>query len=177
MGQVEAAASDAVDFQLLGPDPNTTQGLCEHQQEPTYLDPQRHAGPIRVYGRYGSIASREEEPWSRPGPTSVGIPQTPRGASQGQSFDSGRGYRLSTTSRLPAETPLTRGFSNLHAGYTAQRNPSSARSRGLGVGLSAGIRASQTGNGPAEPRETTPHHKVASRPVLVPSAFGPLTSM
>ncbi|KAK1850532.1 E3 ubiquitin-protein ligase CCNB1IP1 [Colletotrichum chrysophilum] len=50
MGQVEAAASDAVDFQLLGPGPNTTQGLCEHQQEPTYLDPQRHAGPIRVYG-------------------------------------------------------------------------------------------------------------------------------
>ncbi|KAE9567149.1 hypothetical protein CGCF415_v012775 [Colletotrichum fructicola] len=177
MGQVEAAASDAVDFQLLGPGPNTTQGLCEHQQEPTYLDPQRHAGPIRVYGQYGSVASREEEPWSRPGPTPVGIPQTPRGASQGQSFASGRGYRLSTASRLPAGTPLTRGFSNLHAGYTAQRNPSSARSRGLGVGLSAGIRASQTGNGPAEPRETTPHHKVASRPVLVPSAFGPLTSM
>ncbi|CAI0645740.1 unnamed protein product [Colletotrichum noveboracense] len=69
MGQVEAAASDAVDFQLLGPGPNTTQGLCEHQQEPTYLDPQRHAGPIRVYGQYGSVASREEEPWSRPGPT------------------------------------------------------------------------------------------------------------
>lgn len=89
----------------------------------------------------------------------MGIPQTPRGASQGQSLDSGRGYRLSTASRLPAGTPLTRGFSNLHAGYTAQRNPSSARSRGLGVGLSAGIRASQTGNGPAEPRETTPHHK------------------
>ncbi|KAF4424138.1 hypothetical protein CGCF413_v008733 [Colletotrichum fructicola] len=159
MGQVEAAASDAVDFQLLGPGPNTTQGLCEHQQEPTYLDPQRHAGPIRVYGQYGSVASREEEPWSRPGPTPVGIPQTPRGASQGQSFASGRGYRLSTASRLPAGTPLT------------------PRSRGLGVGLSAGIRASQTGNGPAEPRETTPHHKVASRPVLVPSAFGPLTSM
>ncbi|KAF5520036.1 E3 ubiquitin-protein ligase CCNB1IP1 [Colletotrichum aenigma] len=69
MGQVEAAASDAVDFQPLGPGPNTTQGLCEHQQEPTYLDPQRHAGPIRVYGQCGSVASREEEPWSRPGPT------------------------------------------------------------------------------------------------------------
>ncbi|KXH27413.1 hypothetical protein CSIM01_02697 [Colletotrichum simmondsii] len=92
LGQMEAAASDAVDSNLQYgsqlpafefPEPAARQNIYEPQSQSAYNNAHSYVGPERGHrrplaGGGGSGPLRDDRAWSKPGPAQGGIMSTPR---------------------------------------------------------------------------------------------------
>ncbi|KAJ0298605.1 hypothetical protein COL516b_009689 [Colletotrichum fioriniae] len=178
LGQMEAAASDAVDSNLQYgtqlpafefPESAARQNIYEQQSQSAYNDAHSYVGPERGHrrpltGGGGSAPLRDDRAWSKPGPAqgtpdtvnmrrnctltkcAGGFVSTPRGTPRGHGSDSHERFGLSTASGLGTGTgtPMPRGPSG---NLPLARHPPISRGRGLGVGLSSGIRTGHTSHG------------------------------